>query len=177
MESEPGVSYHGTCERIDSFVKLLVQPGDGVEPLVKGINSAKRSIEIVIFRFDRSEIEKALASAAGRGVFVHALIAYTNRGGEKNLRSLEMSLLAAGVPVARTGDDLVRYHGKFMIVDRRELYLLSFNFTHLDIEHSRCFGLVTKNPKLVQEAVRLFEADVKRQPYTAGFPAFVVSPA
>src|SRR5882762_4395073 len=126
-----GVSHYGR-----RHVKLLVQPGDGVAPLLKGINSARKSIEIVIFRFNRREIEKALANAVNRGVHVHALIAYTNRGGEKNLRKLEMQLLAAGVTVARTADDLARYHGKFMIIDRRDLYLLAFNFTHLDIDHS-----------------------------------------
>jgi cardiolipin synthase len=89
-------------------VRSLVQPGDGIMPLVKGINSAKKSVEILIFRFDRTEIERALANAVSRGVVVHALIAFTNRGGEKNLRALEMRLLAAGVTVARTADDLVR---------------------------------------------------------------------
>ena len=143
---------------------------------MEAINRAKSRVEIVIFRFDLAEIEKALADAAGRGVFVHTLIAYTNRGGERNLRKLEMRLLEAGITVARTSDDLVRYHDKFLIIDRRELFLLSFNFTHLDIDHSRCFGLVTRNPKLVAEAVKLFEADTKRQPYVPGSPAFVVSP-
>jgi len=157
-------------------LKLLVQPGDGVAPLVEAINAAKARVEIAIFRFDRAEIERALANAAARGVFVHALIAYTNRGGERNLRKLEMRLLQAGITVARTSDDLIRYHDKFLIVDRRELFLLSFNFTHLDIDHSRCFGLVTTNPKLVAEAVKLFEADTKRQPYVPGLAAFVVSP-
>jgi len=157
-------------------LKLLIQPGDGVEPLVEAINGAKSRVEIAIFRFDRAEIEKALADAAARGVFVHALIAYTNRGGERNLRKLEMRLLAAGITVARTSDDLVRYHDKFLIIDRRELFLLSFNFTHLDIDHSRCFGLVTTNSKLVAEAVKLFEADTKRQPYVPGLASFVVSP-
>ncbi len=157
-------------------LKLLVQPGDGVTPLVDAINGAKSRVEIAIFRFDRAEIEKALADAAARGVVVHALIAYTNRGGERNLRKLEMRLLAAGITVARTADDLVRYHDKFLIVDRRELFLLSFNFTHLDIDHSRCFGLVTTNSKLVAEAVKLFEADSTRQPYVPGLSSFVVSP-
>ncbi len=157
-------------------MKLIVQPGDGVAPLVKGISKAKSSVEIIIFRFDRGEIAKALTEAVGRGIAVHALIAYTNRGGEQNLRNLEMQLLAAGVTVSRTADDLARYHGKMMIIDRRELYVLAFNFTLLDIERSRSFGIVTSNRKLVQEAIRLFEADTKRQPYSAGNPAFVVSP-
>lgn len=157
-------------------MKLITQPGDGVTTLVDAINRAKTRIEIVIFRFDRAEIEKALAQAAARGVFVHALIAYTNRGGERNLRKLEMRLLEHGITVARTADDLARYHDKFLIIDRRELFLLSFNFTHLDIEYSRCFGLVTRNPRMVAEAVKLFEADTTRQPYQAGLPSFVVSP-
>ena len=49
---------------------------------VKAIEKAKKSVEIVIFRFDRIEIERALEDAVKRGVFVHALIAYTNRGGK-----------------------------------------------------------------------------------------------
>jgi phosphatidylserine/phosphatidylglycerophosphate/cardiolipin synthase-like enzyme len=159
-----------------AHTRLLIQPGDGITPIVQAINSAKSRVEIAIFRFDRSEIEKALASAVSRGVFVHALIAYTNRGGERNLRKLEMRLLAAGVTVARTADDLARYHGKYIIVDREELHLLAFNFTYLDMDHSRSFGLITRDPKLVEEAVQLFEADTKRQPYSPGLPTLVVSP-
>jgi cardiolipin synthase len=158
-------------------LKLLTQPGDGVDRLVKGIARAKKSVEILIFRFDRAEIEEALEEAAERGVFVHALIAFTNRGGEEHLRKLEMRLLEKGITVARTADDLIRYHGKIMIVDHKELFLLSFNFTHLDIDHSRSFGLILRTPALVREAEKLFEADTKRQSYSAGNSKFVVSPA
>jgi cardiolipin synthase len=157
-------------------VKVLVQPDDGVAPLLEGIAGAKRTIEIVIYRFDRSEIEKALKAAVARGVFVHALIAYTNRGGEKKLRKLEMRLLEAGVTVARTADDLARYHGKLVIIDRRLIYLLTFNYTYLDIDRSRSFGIITSNRQLVQEAVKLFEADTTRQPYKPALDYFIVSP-
>lgn len=157
-------------------MKLLVQPADGVRPLVKAITSAKRSIEIVIFRFEQREIERALANAVSRGVAVHALIAHTNRAGEENLRRLEMRLLSYGITVARTADDLARYHGKLMIVDRRELYLLAFNLTYADIEHSRSFGVITRRPVLVHEAGLLFDADVKRIPYEPASDSLVVSP-
>lgn len=157
--------------------QLLVQPGDGVKPLLEAIDKAEERIEIVIFRFDRKDLEDALVRAAGRGVLVHALIAYTNRGGEKSLRQLEMRLLAKGVTVARTADDLVRYHAKYMIVDRKELFVLAFNFTYLDMEHSRSFAVITRDPAVVKEAVQLFESDTKRQQYKAGSPQFVVSPS
>jgi chorismate mutase len=63
-----------------------------------------------------------------------------------------------------------------MIVDRRTLFLLSFNFVHIDIEHSRGFGLIVTNSKIVQEATKLFDADLNRQPYTGGLKNFIVSP-
>ena len=126
---------------------------------------------------DWKELETALKAASGRGLAVRALIAHTNRGGESKLRHLEMRFLEAGITVGRTADDLNRYHGKMMIVDRRTLFLLSFNFVHMDIDHSRGFGIVTKSAKVVQEAVSLFEADLNRQKYTAGSTTFVVSPA
>ena len=158
-------------------MKLFIQPADGIEPLLSAIRSAKKSIEVAIFRFDRAELEAALKAAVARGVSVNALIAYTNRGGEISLRKLEMRLLGVGVTVSRTATDLVRYHDKIMIIDRRLLYVLSFNFTHLDIDHSRGFGIVTSKVGVVHEAVKLFEADSARQPYTPGLDTFVVSPA
>jgi phosphatidylserine/phosphatidylglycerophosphate/cardiolipin synthase-like enzyme len=158
------------------IVKLIVQPRDGASPLLTAIKKAKKTVEIAIFRFDRTDIEVELKAAAKRGVKVTALIAYVNRGGEKHLRALEMRFLEAGITVARTADDLIRYHDKLLIIDRKTLYLLSFNFTHLDIDHSRGFGLITRNNKTVQEAVKLFEADSTRRSYTAGLDTFVVSP-
>jgi phosphatidylserine/phosphatidylglycerophosphate/cardiolipin synthase-like enzyme len=157
-------------------LKLLTQPADGIAPLVAAIKQARKSVDIVIFRFDRAELEAALKAAVGRGILVTALIAYANRGGEKSLRKLEMRLLAAGVTVSRTASDLVRYHDKLLIIDRRTLYALSFNFTHLDIDHSRGFGIVTRKSALVQEALKLLEADNARTSYEAGSNDFVVSP-
>jgi phosphatidylserine/phosphatidylglycerophosphate/cardiolipin synthase-like enzyme len=157
-------------------VKLVIEPDHGVDSLLAAISAARRSIEIVIFRLDRPDIEAALKAAVARGVAVCALIAYTNRGGELNLRKLEMRLLEGGVAVSRTASDLARYHDKLVIIDRRVLFVLSFNFTDADIEHSRAFGVVTRNARLVKEAVRLFEADTTRQPFTSELKSFVVSP-
>lgn len=158
-------------------MKLLVQPGAGVMPLVQAIEGARQSIEIVIFRFDRGEIERALRAAVERGVYVRALVAHTSRGGEKNLRKLELQLLDDGVNVVRTADDLLRYHAKFMVIDRKILYLLAFNFTYQDVEHSRSFAVVIKERKVVEEAIKLFEADSRRKPYAPSLTGFVVSPS
>lgn len=157
-------------------MKLIVQPDAGIAPILTAIKQAKKSIDILIFRLDRGDLARALEAAVSRGVNVRALTAHTNRGGDKHLRRLELQLLEGGVTVSRTADDLVRYHGKMMIVDSRVLHVYGFNFTTLDIEKSRSFGAVTRNRRLVQEACKLFAADFDRQPYTAGHKRLVVSP-
>jgi cardiolipin synthase len=156
-------------------VKLIVQPEAGIVPIVKAIKTARKSIDIMIFRFDRDEIEKALAAAVQRGVTVRALIAHTNRGGEVRLRKLEQRLLATGVSVSRSADDLLRYHAKFMVADS-VLHLFGFNLTKLDIDKSRSFAISTRDSKAVTEASKLFVADQSRQPYSPGKSHLVVSP-
>ena len=156
-------------------MELIVQPGDGIKPILKAIEGAKATIDIVIFRFDLKPVEKALEAAVGRGVNVRALIAHTNSGGEKRLRQLEMRMLQAGVTVTRTADDLTRYHGKLMIVDRDELHVYGFNFTSLDVK-SRSLGVIARDRRVVQEALRLFESDVARQEFEPDADGFVVSP-
>jgi cardiolipin synthase len=157
-------------------MKLIVQPDAGIAPIMTAIKQARKWVDILIFRLDRPEIARALGEAVARGVRVRALTAHQNRGGTKSLRKLEMQLLESGVTVSRTADDLVRYHGKMVIVDNKILHVYGFNFTGLDIEKSRSFGIVTKNEKLVTEATKLFTADFDRQPYTPGTGRFVVSP-
>jgi cardiolipin synthase len=157
-------------------VKLIIQPDDGIAPVLRAIDKAKRFIDIMIFRFDRAEVEKALQAAVARGVKVRALIAHTNKGGDKTLRKLELRLLEAGATVARTADDLARYHGKMMVIDNQTLHVYGFNYTKLDIDKSRSFGIVTRDKKLVGEAIRLFEADALRQDYAPDHQRLVVSP-
>jgi cardiolipin synthase len=157
-------------------VKLIVQPGDGVTPLLNSIKGAKKSVQIAIFRFAHRGLEEALVAAVGRGVSVSALIAHMNGSDAAGLRKLEMRLLGAGVKVSRTDTALARYHAKYMIIDQKELFVLAFNYTGQDINHSRSFGLIIRNRELVCEAAKLFEADLMRQAYKPGSASLIVSP-
>lgn len=155
---------------------LIVQPHDGLAPVLSALKAATKSIDLTIFRLDRSEVVKAVGEAVDRGVVVRALIAHTNSSGDKALRKLELKLLDHGVTVARSSDELVRYHGKIVIIDRSRLLLLGFNYTRLDLERSRSFGLVVEDDAVVKEALRLFEADQMKQDYEPRHEALVVSP-
>jgi len=143
-------------------MKLIVQPDDGLKPLIQAIAKAKRSVVVVIFRFDLPELEKALEAAIERGVSVHALVAHISSQGDKKLRKLESRLLKKGATVARTDDDMVRYHGKLLLIDGKTLFVLGFNYTRLDISRSRSLGVMTEKPSVVREARRLIETDEDR---------------
>jgi phosphatidylserine/phosphatidylglycerophosphate/cardiolipin synthase-like enzyme len=156
-------------------MRLIIEPDAGNQPILTAIKHARRSIDLLIFRVDGHALTRFLEDAVRRGVSVNVLIAHKHRGGSKDLRKLEMRLLDVGATVSRTADDLVRYHGKMMIVDHRLLHLYGFNCTRLDLQ-SRSFGIVTTDSELVAEALRLFEADRTRQPFAPRSGNFVVSP-
>ena len=157
-------------------MQVIIQPQDGVAPLLKAIKRARKTLDIVIFRFDIDAVEEALTKAIGRGVAVRALIAHTNRGGASKLRKLESRLLKAGVTLSRTADDMVRYHGKLLIIDRKLAFVLGFNYTRQDIEKSRSLGLVTRNPKVVRDIIRVIDADHDRIDLKIKSTRVVVSP-
>jgi cardiolipin synthase A/B len=157
-------------------MELIVQPDDGWMPLTKALQQARSSIDIVIFRFDAPRLERELEAAVNRGVVVRALVAHTNKNGGKKLRELEDRLLGYGVTVDRTADDLVRYHGKLLVIDKRRVFVLGFNYTREDIQTSRSFGVIAANRRIVQEVTRLIVADARRETFETELPTLVVSP-
>ena len=157
-------------------MRLIVQPEDGLAPILKAVKQAKKRIDVVIFRFDISELEEALAAAVKRGVDVHALVAHTNTKGEKQLRALEGRLLGHGVSVDRTADELVRYHGKLLVIDNRRAFILGFNYTYEDIRESRSFGVVVAKKSVVRQIQELIAADAARQDFAGALPSLVISP-
>jgi cardiolipin synthase A/B len=157
-------------------MRLIVEPEDGIEPVLHAIARARKTLDVSLFRLDYDDVAKSLKAAVARGVTVRTLIANRNGNSVKGLRKLEMKMLETGATVCRTDKDLVRYHDKIMIVDGTTLCVFGFNFTHLDVDKSRTFGIITRNRQLTAEAAKLFEADCTRSAYTPNLNNFLVSP-
>jgi len=156
--------------------QLLVQPDDGSAPLLEAFDSARRSLDLYVFRLDDRRVADALGRAVRRGVAVRALVAHTRRGGAFALRKLEGHLRKMGVDVSRSDNDLQRYHGKMAIVDDRRLLVLGYNFTRRDMEHSRSFGLILEDKRVIAQAREMYDADFNRRAYVPEHGALVVSP-
>jgi phosphatidylserine/phosphatidylglycerophosphate/cardiolipin synthase-like enzyme len=156
-------------------VELIVEPDDGVAPILNAIRHARESLDLTIFRFDHQLVADALGTAVKRGVRIRALIAASNRHGSHHLRRLEWRLLASGVTVSRASEAFTRYHAKMMIVDGGTLHVHGFNCTLQDLA-SRSLGIVTTNRQLVSQAARLFAADLTHHSFDSGSGGLVVSP-
>ena len=85
-------------------------------------------------------------------------------------------LLKTGATLSRTADDMVRYHGKLLVIDGTRAYALGFNYTRQDIEKSRSFGLITRNPQIVRDIVKVIDADHDRKEFEISSARVVVSP-
>ena len=157
-------------------MELIVQPEHGTAPLVEAIGLARSRIVIVVFRFDITPVERALYDAVARGVDVCALVAHTNKNGEKKLRELEVRLTRNGVIVARTGDEFVRYHGKLLLIDGVRAFILGFNYTWRDVRHSRSLGVIVTDTRVVDALSALVTADAEGGEMSVTHPDLVISP-
>ena len=69
--ANPGGNGHALAQALEmpqaeQSARLFIQPDDSAGPLVEGIDGAKKSVDILVFRMDRPEVEQALVRAAGR---------------------------------------------------------------------------------------------------------------
>ena len=83
-------------------MRLIIEPADGVAPLLTAIERAKTSVEVAIFRLDRKDVESALKTAAARGVRVTALIAFAviPLGTALDIGGYKLTLYMADVNIA-----------------------------------------------------------------------------
>jgi len=96
-------------------LKLLIQPDDHVAPIVAAIKGAKKSVDIVIFRFDPKRSKRRCGMRrTGRPRARADCVCIVRRA---HLRNWRCGFLGRwGITVARTANDLVRYHDKLMLI-------------------------------------------------------------
>lgn len=150
-----------------SKVTLIVQPGDSFFPIVEAIDSAKKAVNLTIFRMDDPVIQQALLEAVRRGVRVRALVAKHPRGWVKENKKLLKGLAKRGVETKTPEADSVkkRYHYKILTVDGERALVLTFNPTRENLHYTRDYGIVMRDGFVAAELDRLFEADWNDAPF------------
>jgi len=148
-------------------LSLITEPQAGIAPVLDAIRSARRSVELVMYEDEDSQVDAALAADRARGVSVRVLLngGYYGDGSPDNEPAYGY-LKDHGVAVRWTPSYFALTHQKSLVVDDRA-YILTFNLTPQYYASSRDFGVVDRNAADVTAIERTFAADYARRRITA----------
>ena len=141
--------------------RLVVEPEDGVKPLLDLIASAQEEILVKMYLWtpSRLDVVDALGEAVARGVKVKVLLEREPSGGRVDLTVFQ-ALKERGVDVKLTTPfRFVFVHEKSLVVDRKRAWVGTMNLTGSSFTANREYALILDDPKQVAEVVRVFEAD------------------
>jgi phosphatidylserine/phosphatidylglycerophosphate/cardiolipin synthase-like enzyme len=109
------------------------------------IAGARSTLAVENEEMDDSDVVAALCAAARRGVGVHVVMTYA-----AEWRSALQQLAACGVAVRTYAQDAALYiHAKAIVVDGREAFVGSQNFSWTSLQANRELGIVTTDTAIV----------------------------
>ncbi|MGC8966765.1 MAG: phospholipase D-like domain-containing protein [Thermus sp.] len=141
--------------------RLVVEPEDGVKPLLDLIASAREEILVKMYLWtpSRMDVVEALGEAVKRGVRVRVLLEREPSGGRVDLAVFQ-ALKERGVEVRLTTPfRFVFVHEKSLVVDHRLAWVGTMNLTGSSFGANREYALILDDPKQVAEVARVFAAD------------------
>lgn len=145
--------------------RVLIEPHDGITPVVALIDGAQNTIVIKMFVLTSPVLLDALMGAQARGVGVRVMLNPARSSGSRANDEAEARLRSAGVAVAWTNPRFAVTHEKSMVVDGRIALIATFNFSDKYFRDTRDYGLVVEEPEAVREILSGFEADWRRQEF------------
>ena len=123
------------------------------------IRKARRRLVLSLFRCNDEAIFNELGNAVDRGVAVEVITTSRAKGGRRRIETLRESLDRTGAKVLSYTDPVVKYHAKYIVADDGPAVVASLNFTR------KCFWktldgiVVTHDPAIVRDLLRLMAAD------------------
>ena len=145
---------------------LIVQPDDGIAPILKTIETASRSLDIKMFQFTDPVLIEAVINSHKRGVKVRVMLNPSRFTGEHDNDEAFELFKKAKVPIKDTNPKYPITHEKSMVVDGRQAFIMSLNWAPKYFGMTRDYGLVTNDPEEVAEVAGCFEADWNRTDFT-----------
>jgi cardiolipin synthase len=121
--------------------RIVASPIDSRPRLGAAIDGAVGSIAIEIEEFSDGDFTTRLIGAHDRGVVVTIVVPATNRSASTTATLNQLS--ASGVVVRTSATPTV--HAKAMVVDGRQVYVGSVNFTRASLDDNREIGFLTND--------------------------------
>ena len=141
-------------------LSLIVEPDDGIAPVLAAIRGATRSIDLGVYELDDPAIETALADAVARGIAVRVMLSAGYDGARSAVNGPAYGYLdARGVPVRWSPGYFSLTHEKSLVIDGTRAIVMTFNLVAKYYATGRDFGAVDGDAGDVAAIERTFAAD------------------
>ncbi len=142
-------------------LSLITEPDQGTQPLLSLVNSAKKSVDLVMYQMTDKDISDVLINAHKNGVNVRVLL---NLGyfGKKETKTNDLAyqyLQQNGISVHWTPAYFALTHQKTIVIDNEKALIMSWNLVPKYYSTGRDFGILDTNPKDVLAIENTFSAD------------------
>jgi phosphatidylserine/phosphatidylglycerophosphate/cardiolipin synthase-like enzyme len=156
--------------------KFIIEPQAGITPFINLIDGAHQQLDVVIYELSSQPIINALLQAKQRGVNVRVLIQEQPYGNPTVNQAAIQTLTQAGITVVGSDPAYQLTHQKTLIIDDRELVIMTLNLTDNDFNGSRNFAVMDDDSHDVYQAEAVFNADTNRSTPNITPSALVWSP-
>jgi cardiolipin synthase A/B len=152
---------------VESAVRagVIVEPDDGLEPVLGFIASAKHTLIVKQFEASEPTLLQALSECKKRGVAVRVMLNPGRASGQRDNDATFEALKAASIKVAWTAPKFMVTHEKSMVADGERALVSTFNLSAKYFSATRDYGIITHDAAQVADVAACFEADWNREPF------------
>ncbi|MCV7137429.1 cardiolipin synthase [Mycobacterium hodleri] len=139
--------------------RLIVEPDDGLGPVLEFIGSAQASLLIKQFTFTDESLIDAVIARKQAGVDVRVMLNAARSGGDRANDETFERFSAAGIAVQWANPKFYVTHEKSMVVDEKTALVATFNMCLKYFTATRDYGVIIDDPVHVRQIVEVFNAD------------------
>jgi cardiolipin synthase A/B len=171
----PAVARAGPLDKAPS---LFIEPQAGRAPIIRAINAARSEIRLGICNLSDPQIGAALAAAVARGVNVKVIADQADYAQKPAEQAELTTLIGEGVSVHLSNPVFPQSFEKELVIDQRQVLIMTMCLIPTTFEDSRDYGLVLNNPGVIHEVTSVFDTDwAYSAPPGEATPAYNPTPA
>lgn len=139
--------------------RLIVEPDDGLGPVLDLLGSAQTSLLIKQFTLTDESLIEAIIDRRRAGVDVRVMLNAARSGGDRANDETFERFSAAGIDVKWANPKFYVTHEKSVVVDGKVALVATFNMCLKYFTLTRDYGVIVDDPALVAQIVEVFDAD------------------
>ncbi|MET0474844.1 MAG: phospholipase D-like domain-containing protein [Mycobacterium sp.] len=139
--------------------RLIVEPDDGLEPVLQFISSARTSLLVKQFTFTDETLTEAVVDRKRAGVNVRVMLNAARSGGDRANDDTFERFRSAGIDVQWANPKFYVTHEKSIVVDEKAALVATFNMCLKYFTATRDYGVIIDEPEHVAQIVEVFNAD------------------